>query len=116
MIHSHYRPNYHVHVKSANNRSDAARNEGEIRALQNEVDRLGIICEALWELLAERADLQEVDLIEKMSEIDLRDGKLDGRKDTKNGPRDCSRCKRTMLTDRPVCLYCGEVNLMRPFE
>jgi len=116
MIHSNYQPNYHVHVNQSNSRSDAARNEGDIRALKNEVDRLSIICEALWEMLAERHGLEEIDLVDKMTQIDLRDGKLDGKKDQKEPPRDCPRCKRTLLTDRPICLYCGEVTLPRPFK
>ncbi|MEO0795864.1 MAG: hypothetical protein AAFX93_11905 [Verrucomicrobiota bacterium] len=112
MIHSDYQPNYRPQATSLGANTN---NQADIRKLENEVDRLSIICEALWEFIRERHGLQEIDLIEKMTQIDLQDGHLDGKKRKEDGPRVCKRCERTMLTDRPVCLYCGEVSLQNPF-
>ena len=59
-----------AHTASALRRSDSAM-QARMRALEEQVDRLFLINEALWRLLSEKMDLEEIDLIEKVTEIDL---------------------------------------------
>jgi hypothetical protein len=85
--------------------SAARRAETQMQDLKRKVDSLTITCQALWELLAERLDMNENLILEKMQEIDLRDGTLDGR----ISPTlvSCPGCARTNKAERKQCLYCG---------
>ncbi len=74
------------------------------------LDRLALVCQAMWELLRETQGVTEEMLIRKVSEIDLRDGKLDG-KLVKN-IRKCSDCGRVMNSRHTKCIYCGAENLL----
>ena len=93
--------------------AQAARTEVEI--LRGEIERLLILSEALWMLLKEKNGYQDDVLTAKMAEIDLRDGKLDGRVATKEGPVECPNCHRALARRRPSCLYCGRAVLREPF-
>lgn len=50
-----------------------------ISEVNNQLETLVLANQAMWELLSEKAGLTETDLINKMNEVDLRDGKLDGK-------------------------------------
>ena len=76
------------------------------RTLQRRVDKLALICEAMWEMIRERTDLTEDDLAAKVEEIDLRDGKLDGKVEAK--PIPCPKCNRRSPSRFERCLYCGQ--------
>ena len=78
----------------------------ELRELRRSVDSLTLTCAALWELQREKIGLTDDELIAKMQEIDLRDGKLDG-KMTKPASA-CPSCQRANNANRQRCLYCGE--------
>ena len=83
--------------------------------LENRLDKLTLICQALWELLKERGELTEEDLAAKVREIDLRDGVADG-KISKQIKR-CPKCDRVMSQRHEKCMYCGAVNLqVTPFD
>jgi hypothetical protein len=85
--------------------SAARRAQWQMDDLKRKVDSLTITCQALWELLAERLNLGEELILEKMQEIDLRDGTMDG----KISPTliSCPACARTNKANRKQCLYCG---------
>ena len=87
----------------------------EIDFLANEVDRLFLINEAVWELLVEKLGLSEKNIVDKVNEIDLRDGRMDG-KLAKEEPAYCPACGRTLLRGKPVCIYCGEESGISPFK
>ena len=55
------------------------------------------------------------DLIRRIADIDLEDGKLDGRK-AATPPRPCPHCQRVLSKNRPRCLFCGKPVEMLPFE
>ncbi len=94
--------------RSSNSKSD-------LRDLELRVNKLELIAEALWEILKKETRLQETDLIELISEIDLRDGKFEGKKANTTAVR-CAKCDRMNSKRHSKCLYCGEVFLLDPFE
>jgi len=89
--------------------------KSEIRNLRASIDKLTLINRALWEIIAADKGLTDEYLIDKVNEIDLRDGKLDGK--TQTAVRVCSSCGRTLFQGHRRCLYCGSENLKpSPFE
>lgn len=83
--------------------------------LREDVERLLIITEALWGILREEIGCTDDELVERMEEIDLRDGRLDGR--VAPGPAEpCSRCGRKVSRFRRYCLFCGTLLTRGPFE
>jgi hypothetical protein len=86
-----------------------------VRDLKARVDKLEVIAEALWELLQENTNLSDTDMLEKVTQVDLKDGKYDHQK-RKLIAKKCSRCGRMSNKRHTQCLYCGEVHLIGPFE
>ena len=83
--------------------------------LQQDVERLLMITEALWILLKKERGYAESDLEQIITEIDLRDGQRDGRV-AASPPRACPSCGHTLGKKRPFCFYCGQPVAMLPFE
>ncbi len=79
---------------------------GEIKQLTEDIQRLKLMNQALWELIRDRARLTDKDLEEKALEIDLRDGKQDGRM-SETALR-CPSCNRVSSSRHWRCLYCGQ--------
>ena len=88
--------------------ASAQRAKAEAPSVDARVDRLTLITCALWELLRDRSDLKEADLINKMREIDLRDGVEDGKVGIPAVK--CSSCGRTISAKDATCIYCAEDN------
>ena len=80
---------------------------GQIQRLEMNLGKALMICEALWELLRDKAKLTQDDLYKKLYEIDMRDGALDGQNQPK--VRDCPACHRPVSGRHAACLYCGHV-------
>ena len=83
--------------------------------LQMDVEKLLILTEALWQLLRDRQGYSDEDLVRKIQEIDLRDGKLDGKVAGK-APTRCSKCKRALSPRLPNCMFCGAPAAESPFK
>ncbi len=73
--------------------------------LESKIESLALTCQALLEILEQRDRITQEQLAEKMEEIDLRDGKRDGRMSPPN--KVCSQCGRRTSKTRNRCLYCG---------
>jgi hypothetical protein len=85
----------------------AIRSQADIDVLKLYIERLSMIAEALWTILREQHGYSDEELMRRITEIDLRDGKLDGRITADEAPR-CPQCKRQHVArHRPMCLYCG---------
>ena len=97
-------------------KSKAVSVQREIGLLRGEIERLMMITEALWVILKEELNYDDAALIERIRQIDLRDGKLDGRVSTKTRPQQCAKCNRPVSKRRPVCPYCGAPVAKLPFE
>ena len=104
--------NFESPMRSGINKENAKVAHLETRAaaslvdvLDADVERLFMLTEALWVFMQKEHGYTEEQLIEKIVEIDLRDGKLDGRSAT-DAPL-CTSCNRPVSKQRPVCPYCG---------
>ena len=73
--------------------------------LESRIESLALTCQALFEIMEARDGVTKEMLAAKMEEIDLRDGKLDGRMSPPN--KVCSNCGRRTSKTRSSCLYCG---------
>jgi len=97
----------------------AARTAAEVRtqsdAITCDVEKLFMITEALWTILKEQHGYSDDELIGRIQEIDLRDGRLDGKVASQRNPL-CPQCRRTLMGKHPVCLYCGTAVARDPFE
>ncbi|HVE16251.1 MAG TPA: hypothetical protein VNB29_05915 [Chthoniobacterales bacterium] len=80
--------------------------QNDLRRLESRLDRLALASQAMWELLRERTDLTEDDILARIMEVDLRDGqaddKMSGRAVT------CTSCGRKINSAHRSCIYCGE--------
>jgi hypothetical protein len=97
-------------ITDAENRAESARAKvdrfaDDIQRLQRKVGKLSLGCQALWEMLCERAGLTDKDLVAKMQEIDLRDGVSDGKISRRVVV--CPACQRNSSSKRTECVYCG---------
>ncbi len=89
---------------------DASRSAGEQAA---RLDRATLACEAMWTILRDKFGLTDDDLLKRINELDLSDGKLDGK--VRKTPVSCPKCHRTMSARLPRCMYCGQAVMHDPF-
>ncbi len=78
----------------------------------NQVDRYDHLClamEALWSLLKEHHGLENLDLLQRMYEVDLEDGFLDGK--TSGRIVTCLGCGQKINTRIKKCIHCGMDNV-----
>ncbi len=78
--------------------------------LEDRVDRLALICMAMWSLIQSETNLTEDDLLERVKQIDLTDGVADG-KITRHVAR-CGQCDRPVSSRHTRCIYCGSWQLV----
>lgn len=88
--------------------------ESEARGLSERIERLSLVNEALWSLLREKLGLTEEQLADRVREVDLSDGQLDGR--VRHPAVPCPKCGRTVSRRRDRCLYCGAALGSPPFS
>jgi hypothetical protein len=79
--------------------------EREIRELKQQVERLSLASLALAEILRDQLGISAEVIAGKMQEIDLRDGKLDGK--FQPPAKQCGECGRVSSPMSANCLYCG---------
>ncbi len=92
-----------------------AADRAEIEALRLDVEKLYMITEAFWIILKDRHGYSDEQLGEMIREIDLRSGRLDGRRRKQPNPV-CPECRRTLISKHSICLYCGAEVARDPFE
>ena len=93
--------------ESIDAKSAARRAQSQVRMLEANLAKALMINEALWELIRDKLNLTEDDLNNKLYEIDMRDGALDGK--NQRPVSDCPNCHRKVSSRHPACLYCGTV-------
>ena len=104
-FHGHVTPRDVESARDAARRGDASLT-AEVQTLSQQVQRLQLVTRALCELLSENSSVPTEAIVDRIQEIDLRDGKLDGK--YVEGVIHCSACKRPGRLSRGNCLYCGE--------
>lgn len=77
------------------------------RILTTNLERNLMISHALWEIVKLQCGLGDEDILRKVSEIDLRDGQLDGK--NQGTATNCPNCKQSISTRNPACPYCGQI-------
>jgi hypothetical protein len=86
-----------------------------VAQLERRVNRLSLICQAMWELVREKTSITDQQLADKILEVDLRDGQTDG----KIAPVmiECPNCHKPTNSRRPTCVSCGvELKRKHQFE
>lgn len=85
--------------------SQASRTAGELELLRQQVERMGLACQAMWELLSEKHGLTQQELEARIAEIDRRDGRLDGKMAVQTLV--CPGCGSAVHSKRVTCVICG---------
>lgn len=96
-------------------RANATDAKNAAEAIRNDLDKLFMITEALWSILRDKHGYTEEELIERITEIDLKDGVLNNR-GPKAGPVACAHCSRPNSSRHAACSYCGEPLGNDPFR
>ena len=100
-----------LEANSARRKADDAAQR--VTAAERRADKALLICEALWTLLRERCGLEEHELLDRLHEIDMTDGKLDGK--VRRPPANCPACQRRSPARFENCIYCGATLDASPF-
>lgn len=79
--------------------------KSDLVELRDQVERLTLLNQALWELIRARLNVTDAELEQLAQEIDLRDGKQDGK--LTSHPLKCPNCGRVSNSRHRKCLYCG---------
>jgi hypothetical protein len=99
--------------ESASHATDDVRRQCD--ALGFDIEKLFMVTEALWEILKRHHGHSDDELVEMIEQIDLRDGKLDGKVARTAERPSCPACGRTIMRKQVRCLYCGAAAPTKPF-
>lgn len=95
-------------TQEVNSAKSRVRDVGEtVTTLRIEVDRLQMLCEGMWTLLKAKTGTTDAELAELVEQIDLRDGKLDGKVARTAEVVACPDCGRAVSVRTGACLFCG---------
>ena len=99
-------------IREARHKATGAQDEiirlrAEVEDLRRQTDSFTLAVQALWELLRNEARLSDAELVEKIQEVDLRDGEADGR--ISASVVGCTACGRRSRSTRRRCVYCGNL-------
>ncbi len=83
----------------------ADRYSDKVDELKNQLERLSLACQAMWEMLRDRSNATEEELDAKILEIDARDGHVDGKISTRS--LTCHACGKPTNSRRSFCVICG---------
>lgn len=84
---------------------DAQRARRAAENVAEQVDKAMLACQAVWTLVRDKLGLTDEDLLARVRELDLTDGKLDGK--ARHTTRNCTGCHREVTRRFPRCMYCG---------
>ena len=84
-----------------------------IKRLETEISELKLIMQSMAEILLDKNVCIKEDLINKIKEVDARDGHIDG-KISSNGNSKCDLCGRPFNIKINKCQYCGNSKEISP--
>lgn len=84
----------------------------EFSSVDDRIDRLVLLCEAMWELLEEETDLTRADLERRFTEVDERDGRRNFRRQREAQPCECGA---KVPPARLSCQFCGAPSRPKSF-
>jgi hypothetical protein len=90
--------------------------EAELLGLERRLEQSMLINLAMGSLLQDKLGLTDAELERRMTDLDLADGKLDGRagRAAGDGPKVCTTCRRTISKRHAHCFYCGALSPPTP--
>ena len=87
----------------------------QLRFIEDRQERLALVCAAMWSLVKQSLPFTDEQLMARIQDLDLSDGKLDGK--IRPDAQDCPGCKRKISARFLQCLYCGhELPRCGPFD
>lgn len=92
--------------KSSDHRHQSTREQ--LADLERRHEQLKLVTLSIWSLLRDHSGLLESDLRKYVEDIDLLDGKKDGKINDKKERLNCTGCDRVILSTATACPYCGE--------
>ena len=81
--------------------------------LETRLERALLVCEAMWTFVREKLGVTDLELLQRVNDLDLSDGQLDGK--VRKGAVACPQCGRTIARRLPKCMYCGQAIMHDPF-
>ena len=97
---------------AASTEAREAKSESEL--VRRDIERLLMITEALWQFMKKEHGYSDEDLVGVINQIDMRDGRLDGRV-APTPPAPCPACGKINARNRSMCMYCGKPLPTTPF-
>src|SRR5690349_213164 len=98
-----FRPTYSAGASAVD---VSAKTEEVSQQANRRIESLELACAGLWELLKTKHGYTDAELVEAVREVDLMDGKLDGR--VRMTDEVCPKCGHKLLSRRsPNCSWCG---------
>lgn len=90
-----------------------AESKSIIKALENQenaklidiINNLLIKNQTMWELVKDKTGLTDEDFLNKLKDIDMRDGSLNGKISV--SLLNCNKCGKINNSTRDNCIYCG---------
>lgn len=103
----------YVGQEAAKASGEARRARTDFQEMEARLDKIILACEAMWSLMREKLELNDVQLVERINDIDLSDGKLDGK--VRKTAVQCPNCHRNIGPRFAKCMYCGQPIVHDPF-
>lgn len=73
--------------------------------IDEKIDRLALICQAMWELTIENSNISQQDLLNKTRKLGL--FTISFSRELENIPKKCVKCGKTVSPKYKKCIYCG---------
>ena len=84
--------------------SRAHRVNNDFRGVDDRIDRLALLCEAMWQVIVEETNISEEDLKKKVADLDMSDGRKNFRRQRMASPCECgAKVPPVSVT----CQFCG---------
>ena len=112
-MHYNWVHNYYATSAASNAAVDAqnaaTRAENALTNLQDGLDRQALVIRTLLTACEKAGLFNEAQFRELLDEVDISDGRLDGKFRPQPSPRDCPSCSKVNSKRAVSCMYCGAI-------